>query len=118
MSPTTTAELEPWLQGVLVAVDREACTFYRGARRHPAAGIFGNRLHRQQQRSPHLKKWHIDDKKEKQIARISSRAYFPKILIVTEKLLTGFDAPILYAMYLTSRCGPYFAPAIARVNGL
>ncbi len=24
----------------------------------------------------------------------------PKILIVTEKLLTGFDAPLLYAMYL------------------
>ena len=28
----------------------------------------------------------------------------PKILIVTEKLLTGFDAPVLYAMYLDSRC--------------
>ncbi|MGW5053929.1 type I restriction enzyme subunit R domain-containing protein [Actinokineospora sp. NPDC004072] len=24
----------------------------------------------------------------------------PKILIVTDKLLTGYDAPVLYAMYL------------------
>ena len=42
---------------------------------------------------------------------------FPKILIVTEKLLTGFDAPILYAMYLDKPMRDHtLLQAIARVN--
>jgi hypothetical protein len=42
---------------------------------------------------------------------------FPKILIVTEKLLTGFDAPILYVMYLDKPMRDHTLPqAIARVN--
>jgi type I restriction enzyme R subunit len=41
----------------------------------------------------------------------------PKILIVTEKLLTGFDAPILYAMYLDRPMRDHtFLHAIARGN--
>ena len=41
----------------------------------------------------------------------------PKILIVTEKLLTGFDAPILYAMYLDKPMRDHtLLQAIARVN--
>ncbi len=50
---------------------------------------------------PQLKKWHIDEKTEKQIRKnFAKSGKLPKILIVTEKLLTGYDAPILYAMYL------------------
>jgi len=42
---------------------------------------------------------------------------WPKILIVTEKLLTGFDAPILYAMYLDKPMRDHtLLQAIARVN--
>jgi len=41
----------------------------------------------------------------------------PKILIVTEKLLTGYDAPILYAMYLDKPMRYHtLLQAIARVN--
>src|SRR4029078_560163 len=41
----------------------------------------------------------------------------PKILIVTEKLLTGFDAPVLYAMYLDKPMRDHtLVQAIARVN--
>jgi type I restriction enzyme R subunit len=41
----------------------------------------------------------------------------PKILIVTEKLLTGYDAPILYAMYLDKPLKDHtLLQAIARVN--
>lgn len=41
----------------------------------------------------------------------------PKILIVTEKLLTGFDAPILYCMYLDKPMRDHvLLQAIARVN--
>jgi type I restriction enzyme, R subunit len=40
-----------------------------------------------------------------------------KLLIVTEKLLTGFDAPILYAMYLDKPMRDHtLLQAIARVN--
>lgn len=41
----------------------------------------------------------------------------PKILIVTEKLLTGFDAPIIYCMYLDKPMRDHvLLQAIARVN--
>ena len=41
----------------------------------------------------------------------------PKILIVTEKLLTGFDAPVLYCMYLDKPMRDHvLLQAIARVN--
>jgi type I restriction enzyme R subunit len=86
----------------LVAVDREACTFYKEALdtilppEYSEIVFTGNNND-----PPHLKKWHIDEKKEKQIRKSFIKGGdFPKILIITEKLLTGFDAPILYAMYL------------------
>ena len=67
---------------------------------------------------PHLKEFHIDEKKEKQIRKNFTKfSELPKILIVTEKLLTGFDAPILYAMYLDKPMRDHtLLQAIARVN--
>src|SRR5215212_2325895 len=42
---------------------------------------------------------------------------FSKVLIVTEKLLTGYDAPVLYAMYLDKPMRDHtLLQAIARVN--
>jgi len=65
-----------------------------------------------------LKKWHLDDKRERQIRKSFTKVgEYPKILIVTEKLLTGFDAPILYAMYLDKPMRDHtLLQAIARVN--
>ena len=41
----------------------------------------------------------------------------PKILIVTDKLLTGYDAPVLYCMYLDKPMRDHvLLQAIARVN--
>ena len=41
----------------------------------------------------------------------------PKLLIVTDKLLTGFDAPLLYCMYLDKPMRDHvLLQAIARVN--
>ena len=56
--------------------------------------------------------------KRRRFARISSRKdLLPKILIVTQKLLTGFDAPILYCMYLDKPMRDHvLLQAIARVN--
>jgi len=68
--------------------------------------------------SPKLKKFHLDEKKERGIRKAFTRfGEHPKILIVTEKLLTGFDAPILYAMYLDKPMRDHtLLQAIARVN--
>src|SRR5713226_4457985 len=103
----------------LVGVDREACAFYKEALdailppEYSEIVFTGNNND-----PPHLKRWHIDEKKEKQVRKNFVKASdFPKILIVTEKLLTGFDAPILYAMYLDKPMRDHtLLQAIARVN--
>src|ERR1700736_3058923 len=66
----------------------------------------------------HLKKWRLDEKRERAIRKdFAKLKEWPKILIVTEKLLTGFDAPTLYAMYLDQPMrDPTLLQAIARVN--
>jgi type I restriction enzyme, R subunit len=47
----------------------------------------------------------------------TERDQTPKILIVTEKLLTGFGAPILYCMYLDKPMRDHtLLQAISRVN--
>ncbi|HRU67750.1 MAG TPA: type I restriction endonuclease subunit R, partial [Bacteroidia bacterium] len=65
-----------------------------------------------------LKAFHLDARSEKEIRRRFTKIdELPKILIVTEKLLTGYDAPILYAMYLDKPMRDHtLLQAIARVN--
>jgi type I restriction enzyme, R subunit len=65
-----------------------------------------------------LKEFHFDPKRERQIRKSFNKlGQQPKILIVTEKLLTGFDAPVLYAMYLDKPMRDHtLLQAIARVN--
>lgn len=106
-------------KGFLVAVDREACAFYKEALdtilppEYSEIVFTGNNNDQ-----PHLKKWHLEPKREKQIRKNFTKVgERPKILIVTEKLLTGFDAPILYAMYLDKPMRDHtLLQAIARVN--
>jgi type I restriction enzyme R subunit len=65
-----------------------------------------------------LKKYYLDETEEKKIRKEFPIAQIqPKILIVTEKLLTGFDAPCLYAMYMDKPMRDHtLLQAIARVN--
>ena len=103
----------------LVAVDREACAQYKKALdkylppEYSAVVYTGNNND-----SKLLKQFHLDKKKERQIRKdFIKYGSMPKILIVTEKLLTGFDAPILYAMYLDKPMRDHtLLQAIARVN--
>jgi type I restriction enzyme, R subunit len=103
----------------LVGVDREACALYKEALdeilppEYSEIVFTGNNSD-----PPRLKKWHIDEKKERQIRKnFIKMGEWPKILIVTEKLLTGFDAPILYVMYLDKPMRDHtLLQAIARVN--
>ncbi len=103
----------------LVAVDREACAFYKEALDKILPLQYSEVVFTGNNNDPaHLKKWHLDEKKEKQIRKNFIKVGgWPKILIVTEKLLTGFDAPILYAMYLDKPMRDHtLLQAIARVN--
>ena len=115
-----TKNVEPLgYKAFLVAVDRPACAKYKRAldRYLPAdysAVVYtGNNND-----GPELKAHHIDKKTEKQIRKdFAKPGKLPKILIVTEKLLTGFDAPVLYAMYLDKPMRDHtLLQAIARVN--
>ncbi|HYE36307.1 HsdR family type I site-specific deoxyribonuclease [Methylocaldum sp.] len=103
----------------LVAVDREACVFYKEALDRILPPEYSEIIFTGNNNdAAHLKRWHLDDKKEKQIRKNFTRpGEWPKILIVTEKLLTGFDAPILYALYLDKPMRDHtLLQAIARVN--
>ncbi len=103
----------------LVGVDREACAHYKHALdeflppEYSAVVYTGNNND-----SELLKEFHLDPKKERQIRKSFNKLdQLPKILIVTEKLLTGFDAPVLYAMYLDKPMRDHtLLQAIARVN--
>lgn len=103
----------------LVAVDREACALYKKALDEYLPPEYSQVVYTGNNNdSTLLKEFHIDERKEKDIRRAFGKyGELPKILIVTEKLLTGFDAPILYAMYLDKPMRDHtLLQAIARVN--
>ncbi len=103
----------------LVAVDREACVLYKEALDHHLAAhesaVVMSAGHND---SPELVRHHLSDERERQVRKdFRDSVKDPKILIVTEKLLTGFDAPVLYAMYLDKPMRDHvLLQAIARVN--
>jgi len=114
------ANVEPLgYKAFLVGVDREACAHYKHALdqllppEYSAVVYTGSNSD-----STLLKEFHLDSKKERQIRKSFRKLdQMPKILIVTEKLLTGFDAPVLYAMYLDKPMRDHtLLQAIARVN--
>lgn len=103
----------------LVAVDREACAKYKKELDKHLPPDYSQVVYTGHHNdSSELKEHHIDEKQEKQIRKEFAKfGTPPKILIVTEKLLTGFDAPILYAMYLDKPMRDHaLLQAIARVN--
>ena len=103
----------------LVGVDREACAYYKHALDKFLPPEYSEVVYTKNNNdSALLKEFHLDSKRERQIRkRFGKRDQKPKILIVTEKLLTGFDAPLLYAMYLDKPMRDHtLLQAIARVN--
>ena len=103
----------------LVGVDREACAHYKHALDQFLPPDYSEVVYTGSNNdSALLKEFHLDPKKERQIRKSFGKLdQMPKILIVTEKLLTGFDAPALYAMYLDKPMRDHtLLQAIARVN--
>ena len=103
----------------LVAVDREACALYKQALDNYLPPAYSEVVYSPYHQDPELMKaYHHAPKKEKEIRKkFAEKNAQPKILIVTQKLLTGFDAPILYCIYLDKPMRDHvLLQSIARVN--
>lgn len=106
----------------VVAVDREACAKYkRELDKHLppewSEAIYTSNVNDAVDR-PDVAALQLTDERETDVRLLFKKpAEEPKILIVTDKLLTGYDAPILYAMYLDKPMRDHvLLQAIARVN--
>jgi type I restriction enzyme R subunit len=104
----------------LVAVDREGCAMLKDAIDKYLPPEYSEVVMSSagKKDSEKLRKYQLSEDEEKAIRkRFRKPEEQPKILIVTEKLLTGFDAPVLYCMYLDKPMRDHvLLQAIARVN--
>ena len=103
----------------LVAVDREACGLYKEALdRYLPDEMSRVVISRGHNDPAELRRYHLSDDEEASVRKAFRKPdEQPQILIVTEKLLTGYDAPILYCMYLDKPMRDHvLLQAIARVN--
>ena len=114
------ANVEPLgYKAFLVGVDREACVLLKEAldKYLPTeySRIVYTPFHNDEAR---LKRYYLSEDEEKQLRKAFVKLdQLPRIIIVTEKLLTGFDAPVLYCMYLDKPMRDHtLLQAIARVN--
>ena len=115
-----TENVEPLgYKAFLVGVDREACALYKKALDKYLPPEYSIVVYTPAQNdSEALKKYYLTSKAEKAVRKdFANIEKLPKVLIVTEKLLTGYDAPCLYAMYLDKPMRDHtLLQAIARVN--
>jgi type I restriction enzyme R subunit len=109
-------------KGFLVAVDRETCAKYKLAldRHLPpdwSEVVYSSNASDVIDR-PKVAELQLSETREQEVRKSFKKpAEQPKILIVTDKLLTGYDAPVLYAMYLDKPMRDHvLLQAIARVN--
>jgi type I restriction enzyme R subunit len=110
------------LKAFVVGVNREACAKYKRAldallppewsevvyTANPADSV----------ERPLVAQLQLSEEREADVRTLFKKpAENPKILIVTDKLLTGYDAPVLYCMYLDKPMRDHvLLQAIARVN--
>ncbi len=93
----------------LVAVDREACALYKKALDKYLPPEYSTPIYTKSAADvvdrPLVAELQLDDTAEKKARKAFPKpGEMPKILIVTDKLLTGYDAPVLYCMYLDKPC--------------
>lgn len=103
----------------LVGVDREACALYKKALDNFLPPEYSTVVYSPAHNDkPELKEFYLEESEEKETKKLfRKKESLPKILIVTEKLLTGYDAPILYCMHLDKPMKDHtLLQAIARVN--
>jgi type I restriction enzyme R subunit len=106
----------------LVAVDREACAKYKKALDQHLPTEWSEVVYSRNPNDivdrPLVHELQLSDEREKEVRRLFKKPEEePKILIVTDKLLTGYDAPVLHAMYLDKPMRNHvLLQSIARVN--
>ncbi len=106
----------------LVAVDREACALYKEELDRHLPPEWSVPVYTQSSADaidyPLVAKQQLNEAEETSARKLFTKAgQNPQILIVTDKLLTGYDAPILYCMYLDKPMRDHvLLQAIARVN--
>jgi len=118
-----TRNVEPMgCKAFLVAVDREACALYKEALDKVLPPEYSLPIYTPAQHDseehPLVYGHQVQPDAERKARKLFPKAgTLPKIFIVTDKLLTGFDAPILYCMYLDKPMRDHvLLQAIARVN--
>lgn len=106
----------------LVAVNREACAKYKQALDKFLPTTWSEVVYSENAADvvdrPLVAELQISAEREEDVRLLFKKTTEePKILIVTDKLLTGYDAPILYCMYLDKPMRDHvLLQAIARVN--
>ncbi len=103
----------------VVGVDREACVLYKEELdKHLPEYYSKVVISKNHNDEEFIKKHYLTEDEEKRIRKdFISPDKDLKILIVTNKLLTGFDAPVLYCMYLDKPMRDHILlQTIARVN--
>jgi type I restriction enzyme R subunit len=106
----------------LVAVDREACALYKRALDKYLPPEYSTPIYTKNSADaidrPLVAKMQLDETAEKKARKTFPKPdQLPKIFIVTDKLLTGYDAPVLYCMYLDKPMRDHvLLQAVARVN--
>lgn len=116
-----TGNVEPrGFKAMLVAIDREACALYKQALDQFLPEDYSTVVYTDNPKKDTdlMKDYYLDEETEKKVRKdFRDPAKLPKILIVTEKLLTGYDAPVLYCMYLDKPMRDHtLLQAIARIN--
>jgi len=107
------------LKALVVGVDREACALIKRELDKYLPEEYSIPIYTRDYKDlEFMKEFYLDEREEKEIKkRFLKPEELPKILIVTSKLLTGFDAPILYVMYLDKPMSDHtLLQTIARVN--
>lgn len=106
----------------LVAVNREACAKYKQAldKRLPpewVEAVYTDNPNDTIER-PLVAQVQLSEEREEDVRTLFKKpGENPKILIVTDKLLTGYDAPLLYCLYLDKPMRDHvLLQALARVN--
>lgn len=104
----------------LVGVDRQACALYKKELDKLLPAEYSVVVYSQAHNdTEELKKHYMKESDERDLKGkiFPKKNKLPKILIVTDKLLTGYDASILYCMYLDKPMKDHtLLQAIARVN--
>ena len=107
-------------KALVVTPDREACALYKQALDallppEWSVVVYSDAPKRD---SDLMQSFYLDEDEEKRVRKaFRDPKKDPKILIVTEKLLTGYDAPVAYCMYLDKPLKDHtLLQAIARVN--